>query len=66
MSMKGDTCKHFVTLSPRGSKAKCTRAPQGVFVTTASARAGGVGGRGAGGGALLPPPSLASSLPSHT
>ena len=67
MSMNGDTCRHLATLSPAGSNRKATRAPQGVFVTTATPKAGGVVGSGAGGGAgglclllllfPLPPPT---------
>ena len=35
MSMNGDTCSAFGTLWPRGSNKNDTRAPQGVFVTSA-------------------------------
>ena len=49
MSMKGDTCMDLGTSWPAGSNRKVTRAPQGVFVTSAMH-------------ALRPPPAAALSL----
>ena len=38
MSMSGDTCSAMGTVSPSGFTKKVTRSPQGVLVTSTTAR----------------------------